>query len=321
MLEKLAPNQYKKWIEDQIIYSGSKRTVKSFINTSIILSIIVGFGASLIGAEYALIVGLVVGVSMFVLLNAFLMLAVDRRSSFVEKILPDALQLMAANSRAGYIPSRALLLSARPEFGPLSEAIKRVGKEILTGQSLEDSLNQVKKYIKSDTLGRTLKLIIEGTKSGGQFATLLEENAEDLRRIDIIKKEIQSNIMIYIIFVGFAGVIGAPGLYALSTYLIGTITALGSAVSVPETAATGSFLTVGTIGVSQEFLFIFSIIAIILTTAFGSLIIGLISTGKAKGGIKYLPLFVIGGLAVFFLARVGISLMFGFISPGSTGLF
>jgi len=319
MFHKLAPRPYKKWVQDQLVFSGSKKSVNSFIDTAVILGIIVGVvGAFVIGGQYMIIIGVGSGVAMFVLLSGFLMLAVDRRSKFVEGILPDALQLMAANSRAGYIPSRALLLSARPEFGPLSEAIKKVGKEIITGESLEKSLMKVTEYIRSDILDRTMKLIVEGTRSGGQFATLLEENAEDLRRIDVIKKEVQSNIMVYIIFVGFAGILGAPALYALSTFLIGTITHLGAGVSVPDLASTGSFLRFGTVAVSEDFLFIFSIISIIITTTFGSFIIGLISSGNAKSGIKYLPLFVIGALGVFFLARVGITLLFGVVIPGGS---
>ncbi|MBU0530139.1 MAG: type II secretion system F family protein [Candidatus Aenigmatarchaeota archaeon] len=315
MFHKLAPRPYKNWIKNQMMFSGSKKSINGFINTTVLISIVIAVVAYMIAGKYALPVGIGVGICMFVLFNGFLMLAVDRRSRFVENILPDALQLMAANSRAGYIPSRALLLSARPEFGPLSEAIKTVGKEIITGQSLDESLMKVTRYIKSDVVERTMKLIIEGTKAGGQFATLLEENAEDLRRLDIIKKEVQSNIMIYIIFVGFAGVLGAPALYALSTYLIGTITQLGAAAAAPDTGSSVAFLQFGTIDMSPEFLFIFSLAAILITTVFGSFIIGLISSGTAKGGIKYLPVFVVGALGVFFAAQTMISMMFGVIAP------
>ncbi|MFH1978461.1 MAG: type II secretion system F family protein [Candidatus Aenigmatarchaeota archaeon] len=315
MFHKIVPRKYTKYIETNLRYSGSKKSSKTFVDSAVILSLLVGFVAALVSAPYTYYVFVGVFVGLFVLLHGFLIMGVERRSKFVENILPDALQLMSANSRAGYIPSRALLLSARPEFGPLSDAIKLVGKEMVTGKSLEESIHKVGYYIKSEMLDRTLKLIVEGSKSGGQFATLLEENATDLRRIQVIKKEVSANIMLYIIFIGFAGVIAAPALYALSSYLIGSITQLGANVVVPETVSSGSsFMSFGVVKISEEFLFLFSIASILITTIFGSLIMGLISTGKEKGGIKFLPIFVVGALAIFFGAKLMIGIMFGVIA-------
>lgn len=311
MIDKLMPQRYKTKIEHWIHYSGSRVSVKGFINYSIIISLLLGIITASFAFDMFLFV--FIGVFLFVygLFHGFLALAVEKRTTSVEKILPDALELMAANSRAGYIPSRALLLSARPEFGPLSDAIKRVGKEIITGDSLEDSLRKISKTIKSELLDRSMNLIIEGTKSGGQFATLLEENAEDIRRNQVIKKEVKANITIYIIFIGFAGVIAAPVLYALSGFLIANISGLTSSVTLPQTASSAlSFIKLGGLELSQDFLYIFSLIAIFLTTSFGALIIGLIGTGKEKGGIKYVPIFVIIAMIIFFVSKIMISSIF-----------
>ena len=50
MFHKLAPRPYKKWVQDQLVFSGSKKSVNSFIDTAVILGIIVGVvGAFVIG--------------------------------------------------------------------------------------------------------------------------------------------------------------------------------------------------------------------------------------------------------------------------------
>ena len=217
---------------------------------------------------------------------------------------------MAANSRAGYIPSRALLLSARPEFGPLSESLKNVGKQILTGQPLEKSLDELTRDVKSDLLDRTVRLIKEGVRAGGQFASLLDENASNIRMKEAIRKEVGAHIMMYTIFVGFAGGVGAPILYGLSSYLMDVMGQF-SVLTQPEAFTKVPFLHFGQVSVSPDFLFFFSVAAIIITTVFGSMLIGLIGRGNEKAGIKYMPFMLIMGLAIFFVVRFAIVNLLG----------
>lgn len=316
MIYRVMPERYKKGVESLLEYAGSKRSPKNFTNVSFVVSVVAGliFGA-LAGALFA-VVFIVFFLGIFALLHGFLVLAVERRARFVESILPDALQLMAANSRAGYIPTRALMLSARKEFGPLSEAIKKAGKEMMTGKNLEESLLVIPQYIKSEVLEKTIKLIIWGARSGGKFAELLEQTAEDIRRRQGIVKEVRANVTMYVIFIGFAGCVGAPVLYALSTFLTTTIGKLGAVATLPETISTQvSFLQFSGLEISPDFLFFFSITAIFLTTFFAGLILGSIASGSEKAGIKYIPFLMIVGFGVFFLARAFIEASFGVLIP------
>ncbi|NIO21417.1 MAG: hypothetical protein GTN76_11930 [Candidatus Aenigmarchaeota archaeon] len=315
MLYRLLPPRYRNWVREMIEYSGMKTTPGKYITNSLVVSIIIAGLIAFFTGTYMVYVFIGVFCGMFFLLNAWLILAVDRRKNFVENVLPDALELTAANIRSGFIPSKALLLSARSEFGPLAEAIKRSGKEIMTGKSLADGLNQIPKYIKSEVLERAVKLISEGSRSGGQLVALLEENAIDIRRKQAIKKEVKANIIMYGIFIIFAGILGAPVLYALSLYLITTLTVFSSAGTLPESFSSNIPYFKFGITVSPDFLFLFSIVSIIITTFFSGIIIGLIDTGKEKGGIKYIPIFMIIALLVFFGARMVISSMFAGFLP------
>jgi flagellar protein FlaJ len=317
MIYRFFPKAYRESVREKLTYAGMKSTSDSFINKSFIFSLLMAAVLAVLARTYALYVFVGVFFGAFLLANAYLTLAVEKRKSFVENVLPDALELMAANMRAGFIPSKALLLSARSEFGPLAEAIKKSGKEILTGKSLADGLNEIPKYIKSEILQRTINLINEGSKSGGELVSLLEENAIDIRRKQAIKKETKANIVMYGIFIMFAGVLGAPVLYALSLYLITTLTSLGASnVVSSEVMARGvPLFKGGGVQISPDFLLIFSVSSIIVTTFFSGIIIGLIETGKEKGGIKYVPIFMIIALIVFFGASFVISAMFGSFVP------
>ena len=84
-----------------------------------------------------------------IIVYLWFLLHIDQKASFIERILPDSMQLMASNLRAGFTTDRALLLSARPEFGPLQDELNTVGKEIATGKEMTLALIGMSNKIKS----------------------------------------------------------------------------------------------------------------------------------------------------------------------------
>jgi len=312
----LLPRFYIRWVEERLYFSGSQGNPSRFIATVMAISLIASVVSGFVFRSYLVLVSPAVFIVVFGILNVMLVLSVDRRGRFVDEILPDALLLLSANIRTGYIPSRALILSARTEFGPLSQAIRRAGKEIMTGKSLEEGLREIPKRIKSEDLDRTIDLIIQGIRGGGKIVSLLEENAMDIRRRQAIKKEIKANIMMYAIFIAFAGCLGAPALYALSGFLVETMSSL-----TPDTAMTSgvsgtvSFLQMSSMDISPEFLMQFSVAAILITTIFGGLILGLISSGRERDGLKFAPVLAVVALLVYFAASFIVSMMFSSIMP------
>ena len=317
MIYRIMPRGYKIRLHNMMEFSGGTSRPAGFFNTAFTFSVIAAVVAALVMGPFALIAAVAAFLIVFLLFHGLILLSIQSRARFVEKVLPDALQLMAANCRAGYIPNRALLLSARPEFGPLSEAIKMAGKEMATGMPLDQSLKVIPAKIKSDILARTVKLITEGNTAGGQFASLLDENADDIRRVQAIKSEVAANIVMYSIFIGFAACVGAPVLYALSSHLVATIGTMSERIAMPEEVSANmpKMMSFTGLSISQDFLFMFSLAAITITTAFGGIIIGLIGTGELKSGIKYMPVMVSVSLVIFFTARIVISTMFSFLGP------
>ena len=76
--------------------------------------------------------------------------------------MPDALHLISSNLRSGLTIDQALILSARPEFGPLQKEIYKVGKDITLGVPIEKALTEFGSKIKSEKLQKTIQLIITG---------------------------------------------------------------------------------------------------------------------------------------------------------------
>lgn len=240
----------------------------------------------------------------------------DTKKREIESVLPDILLLTSANIKSGLTIDRAILFSARPEFGTISEHFKGAAFKIYGGRSVEESLSEMTKKIKSDTLEHVVDLLSEGIKSGGSVAKLLEETALDIRSGETLQREIKSTVAMYIMFIIIAGVIGAPLLFAISTYMITAIGSMwgqqASDVDTSSMTSGGSFLTISApTQMNPEAFSNFAMAAILITTFFSGLLISIIQTGSAKQGIKYSPILMAVALLLYFGARSILWSVFG----------
>ena len=98
------------------------------------------------------------------------MVMANKRVAVIEELLPDFLSIMSSNIRSGLTYDRALLLSARKEFGPLSKEVDRAAKEVISGKTLPDALMGMTTRVRSESFAKTMRLIVEGVRSGGKLA-------------------------------------------------------------------------------------------------------------------------------------------------------
>jgi hypothetical protein len=320
------PKGYREWVKKYIIYSDFIIEPAKYSGFSIIYGILLGFSIaftvylfnlSLLGlttGKLMIIFGLVSFLVFEAFMHAVLIVVSDRIADFVDDILPDALRLISANIRSGFTPDKALLLSARPEFGPLEKQIIKTAKLTLSGEPLEGAIQVLPKNINSSAIKRSVDLLVEGMQRGGNIANLLDGLSDDIRQNKILKKEVQAFVMVYAIFIFFAAGIGAPLLYGISSYLVETMKELGGSINV-NTPMPGSvkFMAFTGIKVETEFLMLYMISAITVTSVFGGLIMGLIQEGSEKAGLKFIPILFIISITMFFLVRTFVTKIFGII--------
>lgn len=228
----------------------------------------------------------------------------------LEEVFPDFLQLMSSNLRAGMTIDKAILLSSRPEFAPLDKEILQTGKDLTTGKNIETSLLDMSKRIQSDRIHKTILLIISGIRAGGDVAILLEETAVSMRERKFVEKKAASSVLMYVIFIFLAVSIFAPALFSLSTVLVEILTNILAGLPEVETNVNLPF-TLSKISVSISFIKYFSLMFMITIDVFASLVLGLVSKGQEKQGLRYLPVIVVMSISIYFLSKVFISQFLG----------
>jgi archaeal flagellar protein FlaJ len=282
-----------------------RKRIKKSITICAVLSIVIGgfaflFSRSIIGSTITGIFALAFLITYIIVRTR---LKNYKKIKKMEDIFPDFLQLMASNLRAGLTVDRALLASSRKEFAPLNIEINAVGKEILTGNDIQKSLKTMSERIKSDKISKTVNIINSGLASGGNLAVLLEETAFNMRERGFVEKKAASSVLMYVIFTLFAIGVGAPILFSLSSVMVEVLSRILSTLPELEETTRVPFTLTG-INVSVNFIIYFSLAFMVATNILGSLVIGLVSKGQEKEGVKFMIPLILLSVAIFFILRL-----------------
>ncbi len=297
------------------------RLLRLMVMGGLVLFVVMSFALTLLtslGPLVSAAAGIVAAIVLEVSVYAMLELKIEQRKGFVESILPDYLQLTAANVRSGIAIDKSLMLAARPEFGFFSEDVKVIGRELYGGVTLQQSMRNLGAKYRSLQLQHTIRMMLEGLQYGGGMTDLLNQIAKDIRSQQMVQKEVSGQMFMYTIFIAFAALIGAPVLYALTSQMITVTNTVWAGIlqqnpgGLPTAGI--SFLRPSPPKITIAEYHNFALAAVLLITAFAAFIVSAISTGSIYKGIRYLPIFVIVGLGIFFLISTLIGGIFSSIS-------
>jgi pilus assembly protein TadC len=309
IISRLVPSFLSKRLKSFYAYSNIKIEFENFLGFVTLVSFLIGVVAGFRQSFWIFFFSfsILTGVSVYL----WLVFLVDKKASLIEDALPDALQLMASNLRAGMTPDKALLLSSRPEFGPLKVEIDIVGRKVALGKGIGSSLMEMANRVKSKRLLRAVELINSGLNSGGSLAVLLEATANHLREQFLVDKKIKASITMYSIFIFSASSMIAPILLALSSFLVEILKSTFSSVNIPSNSVSSIPIQAAQITISNEFLMFIILAFLIINCLMASMLLGLIGKGKKRDGVKYFIPMILLALPIFFIVRAVISGVLG----------
>ncbi len=220
------------------------------------------------------IIGLIVGVTPFVLT---LILERSRQKQVESKFL-EFIRDLVENVKAGTPISKSILILKDRSYGPLSPYVQKLANQISLGIPLNDSLITFAQDTKSKVISRAVSLISEAQRAGGKIDTILESVSSSVNQIENLKKERKSavsNLVVqgYIIFVVFILImlilqfIILPWVGQISD--VGDVSLNVKPASVEEVSSRPMFFL------------------ILLQSFFAGFVIGKISEGSFRDGIKH----------------------------------
>jgi hypothetical protein len=231
------------------------------------------------------------------------------RTKEIDMILPEYLQVVSSNLKGGLSFEKALWAAIKPEFGVIAKEITMVYKKVMTGNDLTDALEEFTEKYDSPILRRSFDLIVGEVESGGQIAKIVDKVIENIRKTKMLKEEMSASTLTYMIFIAAIVVVIAPGLFALSYHLLNIMIGFSSQLSGLSGANTSMSFSSGSIKPS-DFKF-FSIMALLIISFFSALIISLIEKGDIKGGVKYIPAFMMSSVMFYHIFLFVFGYFFG----------
>ncbi len=303
---ELAPKRVKNHVQRMLGQAGMRLDARDWLGLVLLTAIscslfsyVALLNYSPIRGYFAVLIVVLVFVLVVSMIYTLLYLKVEDRRIAAEKALPDLLQLTASNIKSGVTPIVALRMATRPEFGSLHEEVLYVTNKSLGSESFVDALNEISKRIKSEMLNRTMLLFASSLRSGGSVSKVLETSADDIRENQELRRELIAGTNMYVVFILFTVVIAMPALLTLSIQFVD----MASALHGPDSFLSKQMGLSMSLPISQEFIFNISVITLIFTSLFSSLMIGVIHHGDEMNGLRYAPLITANSLVFFYISK------------------
>jgi pilus assembly protein TadC len=231
----------------------------------------------------------------------YLDLKIYRRTRNMEEELPDFLQILSSNLKGGMTFERALWASIKPRFKILGQEMAKTSKKVITGYELNKALFELSDKYDSLMLRRTVDLMVSEAESGGNVAELIDRIVDNLKETKELKEEMSASAIAYIIFISMIVVVIGPLLFALSFHLLSIFTGFIERIAASSQNTAGLPFSFSNTDVNTADFKKFSVITIIVISFFSSMIVAIVEKGNIKSGVKYIPIFLLGSMAFYFL--------------------
>lgn len=222
-----------------------------------------------------------------------------RRIEDIEDKFPDLLRDLTEAQRAGMTLPEAVRSTAKSNYGVLTEELEKMAAEMSWGVGFSTSLQKFADRIDTPLINRSVALILEASRAGGDVGEILEAAARDAREIRIIQRERKMGMQIYVMIVYIA------------FFVFLTVVAIMGATFIPAMAEAGGDVGGQDVGGTQiaeidptEFNRLFFHGAVAQAIG-GGLVAGIMGDGYAEAGLKHgFVLLVVAYLAFRFVIGV-----------------
>ncbi|MCD6215991.1 MAG: type II secretion system F family protein [Candidatus Aenigmarchaeota archaeon] len=255
-----------------------------------------------------------------------------RHIQAIENEFPNFLRDLSEEVRSGLSIVQAFGIVSKSDYGPLSPEIKKMNNQLSWNIRLERVLQMFKERLnKSDIIVKSITIISEAQRSGGNIAEILEKLADNVEKIRQVKNEKatllhQQVITLYAIFFIFIGISIALLKFLLPMMAIQQgsgfeMQGLAFGTSPCEQCLTTNIATCfpckmsfticqlfgfGPIEKADCYFRTLFFSMIIIQGLFTGLIAGQIETGSTVGGIKHSLIMFSSGFIIFLiLIRIG----------------
>jgi len=122
-----------------------------------------------------------------------------RRVKRIEQYFPNFLRDVAEMNRSGMTLTKSVGTVSKGEYGDLTIEIARINAMLSWGISFEDALDKFADRVATPLIYRSVALINQASRAGGNVPDVLEVAAKDAYILKMMEKDRASNMIIYVV--------------------------------------------------------------------------------------------------------------------------
>ena len=210
-----------------------------------------------------------------------------QREKSIDQMFIEFSRDLSEGVRSGTPLNKSIVNLRNKDYGSLTPNIDKLANQVSMGIPVRDALDTFSRDLKNNVISRAVNLIKEADRSGGRIELILESVTSSVSQIDRLKKERKAaiyNLTVqgYIIFLIFIVIMLVMEFKILPiTSQIGTLGSSMESLNVVGSGL-GSSVTMDPAAISKSFLFL-----LVVQGFFAGLVIGKISEGYVKAGLKH----------------------------------
>jgi len=250
----------------------------------------------------------IAGIGVVIAVLPFILAVMKESSVSVEKeeMFLEFARSLVESVKTGTPISRSIMNVKNKSYGVLSPHIKKLANQISLGIPLGIALQTFSRDVNNPTISRSITLIGQAEKAGGDIGRILEDVAGAVSTADKIKKERKASVSTlvvqgYIIFFVFMIIILVMQFRIIP--IINNISGVGAAGAIGGIGG----ITSGGGGLDEKTLSSSFLYLLLIQGLFSGLTIGKLAEGNIKSGIKHSFALMLSS----FLISTGANLFFG----------
>ena len=209
--------------------------------------------------------------------------------------------------RAGTPISKSIINVKNKDFGCLNPYIEKLANQISIGIPLKTAFETFARDASSPTITRAVTIISESEKAGGEIEDILESVAASVAQVERLRKERRAAmyslvVQGYIIFLIFIVI-----MLVMQFKILPIASGLGSSMTGGDSSGVGALAGMGLSSgkaataeeMSKPFLWL-----LLVQGFFAGLVIGKISEGEAKFGLKHSFILLVLALLIYTGAKL-----------------
>lgn len=218
-----------------------------------------------------------------------------KRKRAMEAKFPDFMRDLAEFWKGGLSMTLAVDTLSKGEYGALDDEVEKMAQQLSWGVAFNEVMDQFSKRMRSGLVERSIALIEEANKAGGEISDILLTVSNDARELKVMDREKEGVMQSYILIIVPAFLIYTLIIASMTVVFVPAISSSTEDIDLSST----SFGGVSIRELEPALVALIFFYSVMVQALGGGLNAGIMGKGTISDGLKWAAYFLVIGWLIF----------------------